>query len=283
MAQVQDRRTRRTGAGRRRSPLLILGTSVVLATAPIGHSRADVPASGLEGLGAPVTDEALGDMRGKFVGPGGIAYFAVELRSSWTNADGVTVSGILSMSLDQRNLSGDSRSAIPLMLIGWSRDCATCEGGAAVASSGGAPVLTAGGLGSVHGVVQSQEIRGSDNVVQNGLRISVMPASEVNATQATGLTPVTSSTSQLLPNGGAVHFVITGSQLGLSLENGNQAGLVGQNVNSGFNQVSQNVFLNSNMNTVQNSLGLTIGVDQMRQAEQVNVQNSLSVLKGLGY
>lgn len=263
--------------------LTIAAVSITLAATPLGTTAASESKSGLEGLGAPMTDEALGDIRGKFVGAGGVAYFTVELRSSWTNAQGVTVAGVLAMSLDMRNASGDARSSAPLVLVGWSRGCDSCGAGETAATAAGAPAFAPSGLGSVHGVVQSQEIRGSDNVVQNGLRINVVSADQASGALPAGLTPTTSSSTHGLPDGGAVHFTVSSSQLGLSLQNGDQAGLVGQAVNSGQNQISQNVFLTSDMNTVQNSVGLTIGVDHMRQAEQVNLQHSMSVLQGLGY
>lgn len=281
MTSHHDRSVATPKGGRRRTAWF---AALVLATTMPGAAWASTPGSGLEGRGSLVADEDLGEIRGKFVGAGGIAYFSVELRSSWTNAEGVTVAGVLAMSLDLRNFSGDMRLAIPVIMIGFSRDCATCDGTETGGGDvGGLTALTTGGLGTVHGVVQTHEIRGSDNTVQNGLRINVMPAHLVNGTMPGGLTSATGSSTQNLPGGGAVHFQITGSQLGLALQNGNQAGLVGQTVNGGQNQISQNVFLTSDHNTVHNSIGLTVGVDQMRQAELTNFQHSMSVLSGLGY
>lgn len=283
METLQDRTVRASQARRRCRLTACVAALALAATAP-GVSWASIPGSGLEGRATRVADEDLGEIRGKFVGAGGIAYFSVELRSSWTNAEGVTVAGVLAMSLDLRNLSGDSRSAVPVVMIGFSRECATCsDTGAGASSTGGLTTATTSGLGTVHGVIQTQEIRGSDNTVQNGLRISVMPAHLINGSTSSGLTPATGNSSHALPDGGAVHFQISGSQLGLALQNGDQAGLVGQMVNSGQNQISQNVLLTSDLNTVQNNLSLTVGVDQMRQAELTNVQHSMSVFKGLGY
>lgn len=268
----------------RRRRLAASVSAFALAIVQPAVAVASVPGSGLENLGARVADEDLGEIRGKFVGAGGIAYFSVEMRSSWTNADGQTVGGIMTMSLDLRNAENDRRSILPVVMIGWSRDCATCSTSAANTNALNGPSATmTGGLGTVHGVVQTQQISGSDNTVQNGLRINVMPAHLVTTTAHSGLTAATTNTSHTLSNGSAVHFQITGSQLGLALQNGDQAGIVGQMVNSNQNQISQNVLLTSDFNTVQNSLGLTIGVDQMRQAEIVNIQNSMSTLKGLGY
>lgn len=284
METLQDQTIRTSQAGRRGRLTACVAAAALVVTAP-GVSWASIPGTGLEGRATRVSDEDLGEIRGKFVGASGIAYFSVELRSSWTNAEGVTVAGVLAMSLDLRNLTGDSRTAVPVVMIGWSRECATCgDTGAGASSTGGLTTpTTTSGLGTVHGVVQTQEIRGSDNIVQNGLRISVMPSHLVNGSSTGGLTPATGSSSQTLPNGGAVHFQISGSQLGLALQNGDQAGVVGQMVNSGQNQISQNVLLTSDLNTVQNNLSLTVGVDQMRQAELTNVQHSMSVFKGLGY
>lgn len=249
----------------------------------IGHATA-APSSGLEAFAKPMADEDLSDMRGKFVGPAGVAYFGVELQSSWTNADGVTVAAILAFSLDLRQTTGDIRTAVPLLLIGWSRNCAGCaEGLVSTTTSPGAPALATGGLSTVHGAVQSQQIQGSDNAVRNTLTIALKPASDVHSNPNSTLTPATSSSTQILSDGGAVHFTISGSQLGLLLENGAGAGLVGQSVDSSLNQVSQNVLLTSSLNTVQNSVALTVGIDQLRQADQFNIQNAISAMKGAGY
>ncbi len=268
----------------RRRRMAVWGLALALAATPPAAAWATIPDTGLEGRAVQVSDEDLGEMRGKFVGSGGVAYFSVELRSAWTNAQGVTVAGVLTMSLDLRSSADDARAVLPVVMIGWSRDCASCgdlEPGAN--PPGGLPVGATGGPGSFHGVVQSQEIRGSDNVVQNGLRINVMPAHLVDSTPHGGLTPATGNSTQVLANGAAVHFQITGSQLGVALQNGDQAGLVGQMVNSSQNQISQNALLTSDFNTVHNTIDLTVGVDQMRQSEITNIQHSMSVLKGLGY
>lgn len=279
-----QRRSVSSASQRRRRRLTACVTALALVVTSPGIGWASPSGSGLEGLGIIVADEDLGEIRGKFVGSAGIAYFSVELRSSWTNAEGVTVAGVLAMSLDLRNLAEDVRTAVPVIMIGFSRDCPTCDGTETVGPPAGGLITGAtGGLGTVHGVVQSHEIRGSDNAVQNGLRINVMPAHLVNGSMPTGLTPATGSSTQTLPGGAAVHFQITGSELGLALRNGDQAGLVGQAVNAGQHQISQNVFLSSDQNAVHNSIGLTVGVDQMRQAELTNLQHSMSVLSGLGY
>lgn len=277
-------KSRRSRSRYRVSAIAIAAAFTVLATSNAARAASS---SGLEAFAKPMADEELSDMRGKFVGPAGVAYFGVELQSSWTNADGVTVAAILAFSLDLRQTSGDMRSAVPLLLVGWSRDCEGCSDGLIASGPGTAaaevPTLATGGLSSVHGTVQSQQIQGSDNSVRNTLTIALKPANDVQPTHYSGLTPATSSSSQVLPDGGAVHFTISGSQLGLMLENGAGAGLVGQSVDSSLNQVSQNVLLTSNMNAVQNSVALTVGIDQLRQADQFNVQNAISAMKGSGY
>src|SRR4051794_2303295 len=82
------------------------------------------PLSGLEGLGRPVSDQELGTMRGKFVAPGGIAYFGIAMSSSWQGNDGITTSATLLFSI---NLAGAASGQVtPHVMISWSRDCAAC-------------------------------------------------------------------------------------------------------------------------------------------------------------
>ena len=73
--------------------------------------------------------------------------------------------------------------------------------------------LAAGSI-RVNGAVQSQLISGTDNKVINGLTIAVT-SDPAQRPDTTGLTPVTGGSSQQFADGDKLHFVVSGSELGL--------------------------------------------------------------------
>jgi hypothetical protein len=271
-------------APRRRRRLRTLLLACVFVVAP-GAALAAMPSSGLEGLGKKVSDAELGEMRGKFVSANGVSYFGVELQTVWQTADQTTVAATMLVSI---NLAGGTPS--PQILIGWSRDCTSCAASSVdIAGAGGAvtvfsvPTLNVGGLDTVQGAVQSQEIRGSDNVVQNAMSIAVLNNPTAIPTAGSGLTAVTSSSTESFSDGSAIHFIVRPNEVGVVLQGAGDSGLVRQAVNGDLNQVAQNVMLASDFNSIHNSVNITVGLDTIQLAEQISLQNAMSALKGRGF
>src|SRR3546814_20851804 len=106
------------------------------------------------------------------------------------------------------SLAGQVQDAAPRLLVGWSRACDGCGDsamdvttfGPAAAddyvaidtSAGGLPV---GGLSTVQGAVQSQNISGSANTFRNDMQIPVLPASALPTLTATERLPEVTSTA----------------------------------------------------------------------------------------
>lgn len=290
------RGTDRSSPPRPRAPakklwLLCLATSfpVLAGFAP--------PSTGIEGLGVKVPDAELAEMRGKFINSRGVSFFGLQLQTSWQGTDGVTTYATVLFSVDFASLAGQAQGAAPRLLVGWSRACDGCGDsamdvttfGPAAAddyvaidtSAGGLPV---GGLSTVQGAVQSQNISGSDNRVRNDMQIAVVPASALPTLKATeGLTEVTSSASETFSDGDAVHVLLGSNSLMLAMSSGQGPDAVRQGVDGVFSQAAQHVLLASDFNSIHNSIGITIGLNELMQADALRAQAALSAMKGRGF
>src|SRR3982751_1463597 len=141
---------------------LLLGVAILFA-APL-PALAAAPLSGVEQAGTKVDDSALGDMRGKFILPGNVSYFGIQMQSSWQRPDGVTTAATLLLNVD---FSGGAAGPPAHLPVSWNRDG---DGQMDVAGFGPAAAGTyvtvpigAGGLGTVHGAVPRPQRAGSDN------------------------------------------------------------------------------------------------------------------------
>jgi hypothetical protein len=90
-----------------------------------------------------------------------------------------------------------------------------------------------------------------------------------------------------LANGFAVQFEKGANSLGMILQGPGPAegadGQASQGVNGGAaNQIAQHIQLVGDVNAIQNSLDIVIGLDQL-QNTQVAVENALSAMKGWGF
>lgn len=269
--------------------------AVGLALAPLGANGA-LPDSGLGDKATRLSDSELADMRGKFIDPGGVSYFGLALQTSWQGADGITTMATILFSVDFADGLTDLEGATPHLMVGWSRDCDGCSdpsmdvtqfGPAAesgyVAITPADGVVPVGGLATVQGAVQSSNIAGSDNHVSNGMSIAVVPASAVAGTTPQGLQEVTSGKSVGFADGDRIQFIVQSNELALALSGNGGKDAVLQSVNGDLNQAAQHVLLSSNLNNVSNFVGMTVGLNELRQSDRMRVDHALSVMKGRGF
>jgi hypothetical protein len=266
-----------------RSTLTLLGAAaaMIVAAAP---AAAAPPSSGLETAGRAVSDSELGDMRGKFIGPNNIAYFGIQMQTSWQGADGITTAATLLLSVNFANGAGNLQGATPLLLIGWTRDgdASADISGLGQAASGSYAAIPIGGLGSVQGAVQSQQIAGSDNNVRNDMRFAIVPISSLQTQTPTGLSSVTAGQNHQFADGDTLRFVVAPNQVGIELGSGT-ADQVRQSLDGMLGQAGQHVLLSSSNNMVHSQMGITIGYDQLGDASRASLDNALSALQGIGF
>ncbi|WP_298307789.1 hypothetical protein [uncultured Erythrobacter sp.] len=253
---------------------------------------ASPPATGLEGLGREVSDNELSEMRGKFVRADNIHFFGVELLQSWQSANGVTVLAMLRFNVDFANGAGNLEGASPMIQISWDRTCADCgdatmdvsglqaESSPGLASNAVNSTFSIGRLEGVEGLVQTQEIAGSNNNVLNTLNVSVVPSGSIQSLPMEEVSLIDSSASLVTDGGEIIDFQVARDQLGIVMTRGNES--VRQGISGEMNQAAQHVLLQSSLNSIRNEMAITIGVDDLRRAQQHNVQTALSAMKGRG-
>lgn len=252
--------------------------------------------TGIEGMGVKVPDAELAEMRGKFINADGVSFFGLQLQTSWQGTDGVTTYATVLFSVDFASLGAQAESATPRLLVGWSRDCDGCGdpamdvttfGPAAqddyVAIDTGSGGLQVGGLGTVQGAVQSQNISGSDNQVRNDMQIAIVPASSLPTLEAGGLTEVTGSASETFSDGDSVHVLLGSNSLTLAMSSGQGPDAVRQGIDGHFSQAAQHVLLASDFNSIHNNIGITVGLNELMQADAVRTQTALAAMKGRGF
>ena len=273
--------------------LLLIAASVAVLSSTISMPAYAAPSSGLEGLGKPVSDEAMSDMRGKFVAPSGISYFGIEMTSSWQGNDGVTTAATLLFSIDFAHTS--SGNVVPHLMMTWSRDCTKCgdtsmdvsgfgpaAGNGYVMLTGNGNTIPVGSLGTATGVVQTQQIAGSDNQSRNGMTIEIVPASSINH-DTTGLTDLAGAgnVSHQFADGDTLQFNYTNHQVGFSMTD--QNGALQQNVDGNIGQFAQHILIDGNGVIASNNMNLMIGIDATTTAQRISIQNALATMKGQGF
>jgi len=93
---------------------------------------------------------------------------------------------------------------------------------------------------------------------------------------------VSSGSTETFEDGDMLHFIMEPGQLALALSEGD-GDLVKQSVSSDMNQAAQHVLLNSSFNSVNNVLGITVGLSELQQFDRLQVQNAISAMKGNGF
>jgi hypothetical protein len=268
---------------RRYSRRLALGVAVL---APIALTSGVVAAPPDLGLGANarlVSDDELGDMRGRYIEPESVNFFGIEMASSWQTADGLVLTATLQFEADFNN--GQPQS--PVVLASYQHD----QGGIddpGLEIGGITAEFTAQGLSTVEGAVQANTIGGDDNNVANLLRIRVGDFNADTAGFADYGTPITQSVVKNFPDGSAIEFTVEPNSIGVAIQGPTSQGqspdnLAAQNINGTVaNQIAQQIQLMGDANAIYNTLDVVIGVDQL-QTTQAALENAMSVIKGWGY
>jgi hypothetical protein len=277
-----------TGTIRRWRRVPRIAAAITLACYASILCGAGPPPSGLEGLGRAVSDDELSDMRGKFVQPTGVHFFGIEILQTWRGPDGVTLQATLEFNVDFAGGAVGAAGATPRLQVGWSRSCDSCGdpsmdvrnpgNDGPVTLTQASDALPLGDFVTVNGLVQSQQIAGSDNNVRNIMRVDVRPASS-SSTMPQGGTPLDTSATQVLSNGDAIHFVVARNELGLAITRGGE--MVRTGVGGPASQAAQEVILQSSLNAIRNDIGITLGVDES-QFDRIGVTGAMSALKGRG-
>lgn len=273
----------RGNAGLKLAEILVMTSAVTAILA--GPAGADIPDTGLPGLGIEsarqVSDDELADMRGKYVKPGEVQYFGIDLASAWTTVDGTVLTASLHFGVDMQ----DSAAPKPTLYVSWLQDCAQCND--ETVELGGDSFDLApgpGGLGTVSGVVQSNVVAGDDNSVRNqmGLRIT-NDLGSIKQGPPPGM-QITQSMMQELQDGATVQFVMEGNTVGMVMTGGPANGVITQTVGRGeAGNLAQHVNLASDFNNIHNVMNVTIGTEALPQMSEAAVNYAMSAMQGNGF
>ncbi len=224
----------------------LLTACLLLLAGAVAAPACAAPLSGLEGIGTPVSDQTLDAMRGKFVAPEGVTYFGILMSSSWQGSDGITTSANFLLSIDFAAAAAGSSSGMPVVMVSWARQCTTCDDPSMDVSgftpgANGYVAIPVGGLNTVTGVVQDQQIAGSDNRSANVMSIVLVPSGSavLNTSGMTALAP--GQQSKTFTDGDTLQFSYSNQQLGLAMTD--QNGALRQSVNGNLGQVAQDILI----------------------------------------
>jgi hypothetical protein len=284
VTQILRSRWASTGS---RAQRLLIGIAVVAPVLVVVSAVAAPPMTGLPESARLVSDEELGEMRGRYIAPESVNFFGIQLVSTWQTGDG----NVLTASLEfETDVAGGNYTGNPHLWANVSHDCTpgTCDESLDLPLNAGIPA----GLNSVNGAVQTTSISGTDNDARNVMQIRIgdYDASSVGY-EGNGKSmdvPATGLTVEL-PDGFIVKFSKGDNSLGMLLQGpgdagGHQAeGIAYQGINGdAINQIAQHVEVIGNANAINNTLDVVIGIDQL-QTTQVAVENALSSMKGWGF
>jgi hypothetical protein len=226
----------------------------------------------------PVEDIDLANMRGRFVQGGQVAYFGIQMATSWQTAEGVVLNASLSWQIDL-----SSPDVNPTVSFFHSADGQPPDAGA---FSTGDVVVTAnaGGLEQAQGVVQSVQAAGDLNSIGNSLSVGI-----VQTDGAGGAVPpppgtafeLTETTTVQFDSGASATAFVDDNGVGLALQIGD-IGTVIQEIRSNPGRIAQHANITSNLNLVRNAMQVSFGIDPGVEITRANLGAALNLLRDLG-
>lgn len=226
-----------------RNPIAVAVAATMLAQAPLAGAA----------MFKELSEEALAEMRGKFVVGQQIQYFGMSVSTHWTRTDVVADTGAqhdVSLSLEVDN-SG-SGTQVSYAVGGTLGD--------EVANTS-APAPNAA-LSQIDGAVQVIQVEGSDNLVRNNVGYAVIPADAaptLDGAQMAAALPA----GQTFRNGDVVTHFTTAGGVGFTITaQGNQVTQrLGANAGTGHNQLLQAVRLQGDGHRIVNDLMIQVAFE----------------------
>jgi hypothetical protein len=272
----------------------LLLSIAVAAPVCIVSAFAAPPMTGLESGARLLSDDELGEMRGRFA-PEQLNYVGVQMLSTWQTGDNNVLGATLMLEVSFHDPNPDDmipeREIDPdgtKLLAGWAHTCSECDAGLNIPNS------IPAGLNGVIGAVQSTQISGDDNSAVNVMTVHVGDFTGESVEQAVlgpGVFDLTTDLDDLtvkdFPDGFVVTFSKDDNSIGMVLQgpgSDHQAeGLAVQGVNMGASsQLAQHIQVMGNENLIQNSLSLYLGIDESA-ATALALENALSTMRGWGF
>jgi len=255
----------------------LLSVSLAGSAFMLQPAMATMPDTHIFNHAAELSDEALAGMRGRYVAPGEILYFGVDMVTQWQTSDGRTLnSGV--------NLSVDKQFHPTITIV--TQNSASSSGAASPLSGGHGNVTISGGLGNVSGVAQSIQIGGDGNAIRNDLNMNIkLNASDMNtngaASQGIGLNGAGSKTID--DNGSTTTVTLSGNTLSMTVDVAGQGQVLqqirgGANGNAGFLQSAR---IGGDLNQIRNVININAGLSGASGMSAPGLQGALETLRGI--
>jgi hypothetical protein len=227
-------------------------TSYWLAAACLAASASSFANEGFKPI--PISDQELGELRGRFVMPGRIISFGIVMSSTWRNASGDLIGAATSMQIQ-------SSTVKPQFYV----STIAHTGNGSTPTQGTGNVIGGAGLGTTQGITQSVRAAGDSNTANNNVGINVTQSSTAPAL-APAQGQVLMSGQTITGSNGAGSVAVTsvsgGVQMAIQASN-NQGTALQQVAQSGLmqnttllgssnlvnNQTLLNVVMNNNLNS----------------------------------
>lgn len=249
---------------------LFLLSSIALA---LGHwgtaahaSTTTQHASGIE----PIGDAELATMRGRYtVGDNTVAWFGVQMISTWQDSTGRILQGAMNLDMDfTHDANLPKVTFVPTVSI-----VQTTQAVAPPETAGPTRSTDSSGLANASGMVQSVQVAGDSNTASNTTRLTVQNGGSVPA--AVTMASTNQAPSATVQSGNAtVSANYTGNSAQVMLSIAGQ-GAVQQWIRNG--SLGQTVTLAADNQFVSNQMEITL----IRQAITANTQLALDVARSI--
>ena len=212
---------------RQRARQLLIGAAIAAGVfmAPAAAAppvTAFGPVTGLGPEARLVTDDELGEMRGKFIEPESVRFFGIQLSSAWQTADGSVLTATLEFESSFNHGQPDPNTVSAA--AEWNHACTgSCDPNVEIPNATQDVTVVFGAIGAtglttVNGAVQSTQVSGHDNSVGNVMhvRIGDYNAASVGPPDADAVA-LTASKSVRFDDNFVVKFELTQNTVGLEL------------------------------------------------------------------
>lgn len=251
---------------------LALAFVAMALDAPLAFARdGDRPDVAALTQGQPIPDAQMAHMRGRYLAPGGVVSFGINMVSEWTSPDGERLTAGATADIGLGANGRPTLSFTPNLTV-WSPP----SGAPAYVAPGTARVAGGNGILSVAGVGQSIQVAGNSDSVGNDAAISIEAggiAPQAGAQHSAGTRTLTSPTGAVVSAGlgsGGMDVSIVVPNAGRALQRLGATNFVQQA------QVSGDLQQVENMTTIQLRLA---SLDALRGSTSFN--RTVGLLQGL--
>lgn len=252
---------------------LFLSVSLASSAFMLQPAMAAMPDTHIFNHKVEISDEVLAGMRGRFVSPGAILYFGVEMVTQWQTADGSLQTAGITLSVDAQY-----RPTITFV----TQKTAPSSGAVLQASSSNGNVTISGGLGTVSGIAQSIQIGGDSNTIRNDLNMDITLNASASSASVSQDTALFSAGTTVIPgDGSTTTFTLSGNSMTMMVDVEGQGQVLQQLQGSGNAGFLQSAQIGGDMNLIHNTITINAGLSGAGGISAPGIQGSLGSLRGI--